>query len=155
MEVRPEMITPSTGMLSPGRTRRISSLNLFGGNDFLFAACGMRCKGFSMPARAFATVSSSRRPPSRTPHRLQMTAAPDSASSVTSFLMPPSSKSASSFSISFFMSNLVSDTIWGMCIYTHRGIGCQEANKKEPHMQLYKFQRGQRMTALLKLCINS
>ena len=99
--------------------------------DTTRAVCGMRCKSFSMPARAFATVSSSRRPPSRTPHRLQMTAIPDSASSVTSFLMPPSSKNASSFSISFFMSNRFFKP-YGVCVYdTYRGISCQEANKKE------------------------
>ena len=63
------------------------------------------------PHRIIATRAGSNAP-IRTPHRLQMTAAPDSASSVTSFLMPPSSKSASSF----FMSILFSDTIWGMRI---------------------------------------
>lgn len=63
------------------------------------------------PHRTIATHAGSNAP-IRTPHRLQMTAAPDSASSVTSFLMPPSSKSASSF----FMSILFSDTIWGMRI---------------------------------------
>lgn len=58
------------------------------------------------PHRTIATHAGSNAP-SRTP---------DSASSVTSFLMPPSSKSASSFSISFFMSNLFFNTIWGMRI---------------------------------------
>ena len=64
------MITPSTGIVSPGRTRRRSpTLTASAGTICSFsgvikrAFCGVRCTSFSMPARALATVSSSRRLP--------------------------------------------------------------------------------------------
>ena len=70
-EVTPETMTPSTGMVSPGRTRRrsptctlsagiVSSPELF----MRRAVCGVSCTSFSMPARAFATVRSSSSAPS-------------------------------------------------------------------------------------------
>ena len=67
------------------------------------------------PHRTIASQAGSNAP-KRTPHRLQMTATPEIASSVTSFRMPPSFCSASSLSIHFFIISLFPDTIWGMCI---------------------------------------
>ena len=70
-EVTPETMTPSTGIVSPGRTRRRSpTCTLSAGivtspEPFMRrAVCGVSCTSFSMPARAFATVRSSSSAPS-------------------------------------------------------------------------------------------
>ena len=70
-EVCPDVITPSTGTVSPGSTRRISpTLTCSAGIVFspasvsTLAVCGVRCTSFSIPALALATVSSSKSPPS-------------------------------------------------------------------------------------------
>lgn len=64
-DVFPERITPSTGMVSPGRTRRISSTATSVAAIMVsvpsltsFAVWGVRRTSFSIPARALATVSS-------------------------------------------------------------------------------------------------
>ena len=69
-DVFPERITPSTGMVSPGRTRRISSTATSVAATMVsvpsltsLAVCGVRRTSFSIPARAFATVSSSNKAP--------------------------------------------------------------------------------------------
>ena len=70
-EVCPPVITPSTGMVSPGSTRSISptctacaSIVSSPRGVMRRAVRGVRRTSFSIPARAFATVSSSSRPPS-------------------------------------------------------------------------------------------
>ena len=70
-DVCPERITPSTGTVSPGRTRsRSPTLTCSAGTIFsespaiTLAVCGVRCTSFSIPARALATVRSSRSAPS-------------------------------------------------------------------------------------------
>ena len=70
-EVCPDRITPSTGIVSPGRTRRISpictsfaAITVSELPDTFLAVRGVRCTSFSIPALAFATVRSSRRAPS-------------------------------------------------------------------------------------------
>ena len=69
-DVFPERITPSTGMVSPGRTRRISSTATSVAAIMVsvpsltsFAVWGVRRTSFSIPARALATVSSSNKAP--------------------------------------------------------------------------------------------
>ena len=71
MEVWPEVITPSTGMLSPGSTRSRSPTRTCPAGTMFSpsgssrrAVCGVRCTSFSMPARARATVTSSSSAPS-------------------------------------------------------------------------------------------
>ena len=177
IEVWPATMTPSTGTLSPGRTRSRSPTRTSCAGTVRSApssrsraVCGVRWTSFSMPARARATVSSSSSAPSCmikatspaakyspmqteamsamdtrtsalmskavtspmtassmmgrpqriiatqamskgkgcTPARLIRTAAPEMTSSVTSFFIPPSSSSPSSFSTSFFMTDLFS-----------------------------------------------
>ena len=70
-EVSPVRITPSTGIDSPGRTRRRSptctssaGMTSSDGPVIRLAVRGVRCTSLSIPARAFATVRSSRREPS-------------------------------------------------------------------------------------------
>ena len=69
-EVLPEIMLPSTAMVSPGRTLKISpaitsSAGMISSPLFVtrLAVRGVRCTSFSMPALAFATVSSSKSPP--------------------------------------------------------------------------------------------
>ena len=71
IEVCPEQITPSTGIVSPGSTRRISptrtlSAGTVSSFPFLItrAVCGVKRTSFSIPALAFATVRSSSSAPS-------------------------------------------------------------------------------------------
>ena len=70
-EVCPDTTRPSTGTVSPGRTRSRSPTftspagMIFSAPPSITRAVrGVRCTSLSMPARALATVSSSRRPPS-------------------------------------------------------------------------------------------
>ena len=71
MEVSPAIILPSTGMVSPGKTRSISpthtaSAAIISSCPLLSrrAVCGVRWTSFSIPARALATVKSSSSAPS-------------------------------------------------------------------------------------------
>ena len=71
IDVSPETIFPSTGMVSPGRTRSRSPTQTCSAGIIsswppasLRAVWGVRWTSFSMPARAFATVRSSKRAPS-------------------------------------------------------------------------------------------
>ena len=71
MEVWPWRITPSTGTVSPGRTRSWSPTwtssagMIFSPSAVITRAVrGVRWTSFSIPARALATVRSSKRPPS-------------------------------------------------------------------------------------------
>ena len=71
MEVCPDVMMPSTGIVSPGRTRSRSpaSTSLAGmisspPGVIRLAVRGVRWTSFSIPARAFETVRSSRRAPS-------------------------------------------------------------------------------------------
>ena len=64
-------MTPSTGIVSPGRTRRTSPTRTFSAGmsssappEMRRAVWGVSCTSFSMPARALATVRSSSREPS-------------------------------------------------------------------------------------------
>ena len=69
-EVSPEIITPSTGIVSPGRTRSTSPTRtsvagiISSPPDMRRAVCGVSCTSRSMPARALATVKSSSSAPS-------------------------------------------------------------------------------------------
>ena len=65
------MIIPSTGTVSPGRTRMMSPTSTSSAgttfsvsSEMIRAVWGVRCTSFSIPARALATVISSRRAPS-------------------------------------------------------------------------------------------
>ena len=71
MDVSPDIILPSTGIVSPGRTRSISpALTSSAGTilsepfSIILAVLGVSLTRFSMPARALATVRSSKRAPS-------------------------------------------------------------------------------------------